>query len=77
MKCIAMLFLTLYSMLNSIINNNKDYGFGESILHQGQLVFHTPPYSLHAVYLHDSADFTGKVNAFKYAVNSLLELVIS
>ncbi|XP_054742981.1 bridge-like lipid transfer protein family member 1 isoform X6 [Anastrepha obliqua] len=43
-----------------IINNNKDYGFGESILHQGQLVFHTPPYSLHSVALHDSADFNGK-----------------
>ncbi|XP_039950493.1 transmembrane protein KIAA1109 isoform X2 [Bactrocera tryoni] len=43
-----------------IINNNKDYGFGESILHQGQLVFHTPPYSLHSVSLHDSNDFNGK-----------------
>ncbi|XP_017486046.1 PREDICTED: uncharacterized protein KIAA1109 [Rhagoletis zephyria] len=43
-----------------IISNNKDYGFGESILHQGQLVFHTPPYSVHSVLLHDSADFNGK-----------------
>lgn len=45
----------------SIINNKKDYGFGESMLHQGQLVFHTPPYSLNSVSLQDSADFNGKV----------------
>ncbi|KNC30209.1 hypothetical protein FF38_06938 [Lucilia cuprina] len=51
-----------------IINNNKDFGFGESILHQGQLVFHTPPYSLHSVYLHDSADFTGKGKLYRPAV---------
>ncbi|XP_059220164.1 bridge-like lipid transfer protein family member 1 isoform X5 [Stomoxys calcitrans] len=58
-----------------IINNNKDYGFGESILHQGQLVFHTPPYSLHSVSLHDSADFTGKGKQYRppTAVNGSLK----
>ncbi|XP_075153250.1 transmembrane protein KIAA1109 homolog tweek isoform X3 [Haematobia irritans] len=58
-----------------IINNNKDYGFGESILHQGQLVFHTPPYSLHSVSLHDSADFTGKGKLYRppAAVNGSLK----
>lgn len=52
----------------SIINNNKDYGFGESILHQGQLVFHTPPYSLHSVSLHDSNDFNGKGKHYRPSV---------
>ncbi|XP_017025561.1 bridge-like lipid transfer protein family member 1 isoform X1 [Drosophila kikkawai] len=50
-----------------IINNNKDFGFGESILHQGQLVFHTPPYSLHCVSLYDSADFNGKGRLYRPA----------
>ncbi|XP_031778307.1 transmembrane protein KIAA1109 isoform X11 [Nasonia vitripennis] len=31
----------------------KDKGFGQSILHDGQLVFHTPPYSLQDVTLQD------------------------
>uniref|UniRef100_A0A1I8N1J1 Bridge-like lipid transfer protein family member 1 C-terminal domain-containing protein n=1 Tax=Musca domestica TaxID=7370 RepID=A0A1I8N1J1_MUSDO len=58
-----------------IINNNKDFGFGESILHQGQLVFHTPPYSLHSVSLHDSAEFTGKGKLYRppTAVNGSLK----
>ncbi|XP_051858980.1 transmembrane protein KIAA1109 homolog isoform X2 [Drosophila albomicans] len=51
-----------------IINNNKDFGFGESILHQGQLVFHTPPYSLHCVSLYDSVDFNGKGKLYRPAV---------
>ncbi|KAH8323336.1 hypothetical protein KR067_005364 [Drosophila pandora] len=50
-----------------IINNNKDFGFGESILHQGQLVFHTPPYSLHCVSLYDTADFNGKGRLYRPA----------
>lgn len=51
----------------SIINNSKDFGFGESILHQGQLVFHTPPYSLHCVSLYDAADFNGKGKLYRPA----------
>lgn len=31
----------------------KEKGFGQSILHDGQLVFHTPPYSLQDVSLQD------------------------
>ncbi|XP_023176913.2 transmembrane protein KIAA1109 homolog isoform X3 [Drosophila hydei] len=50
-----------------IINNSKDFGFGESILHQGQLVFHTPPYSLHCVSLYDAADFNGKGKLYRPA----------
>ncbi|XP_030565020.1 transmembrane protein KIAA1109 homolog isoform X2 [Drosophila novamexicana] len=51
-----------------IINNNKDFGFGESILHQGQLVFHTPPYSLHCVSLYDADDFNGKGKLYRPAM---------
>ena len=33
----------------------KDPGFGQSILHEAQLVFHTPPYNTHDVSIHDTA----------------------
>ncbi|XP_046668210.1 transmembrane protein KIAA1109 homolog isoform X3 [Homalodisca vitripennis] len=33
----------------------KDPGFGQSILHEAQLVFHTPPYNSHDVSIHDTA----------------------
>ncbi|XP_033221657.1 transmembrane protein KIAA1109-like [Belonocnema kinseyi] len=36
-----------------IYEPGKDKGFGQSILHPGQLVFHTPPYSLQDVTLQD------------------------
>lgn len=62
-------WLTLnLKFLFSIINNNKDFGFGESILHQGQLVFHTPPYSLHCVSLYDADDFNGKGKLYRPAM---------
>ncbi|XP_037958120.1 transmembrane protein KIAA1109 homolog isoform X2 [Teleopsis dalmanni] len=51
-----------------VLNNNKDYGFGESILHQGQLVFHTPPYSLQLL-LHDSSDFNGKSKHYCFSAD--------
>jgi hypothetical protein len=31
----------------------KEKGFGQSILHDGQLIFHTPPYSLQDISLQD------------------------
>ncbi|XP_063974640.1 bridge-like lipid transfer protein family member 1 isoform X5 [Diachasmimorpha longicaudata] len=34
-------------------NSGKDKGFGQSILHEDKLVFHTPPYSLQDVSLQD------------------------
>ncbi|XP_055381705.1 bridge-like lipid transfer protein family member 1 isoform X2 [Condylostylus longicornis] len=37
-----------------ILNKSKEVGFGESILHKGKLVFHTPPYSLRPVILCDN-----------------------
>lgn len=40
----------------------KEYGFGQSLLHEGQLVFHTPPYSLHPVSLHEINESIGKAN---------------
>ncbi|XP_046477858.1 bridge-like lipid transfer protein family member 1 isoform X1 [Neodiprion pinetum] len=36
-----------------IYETGKEKGFGQSILHEGQLVFHTPPYSLQDVSLQD------------------------
>ncbi|XP_012270662.1 uncharacterized protein KIAA1109 isoform X2 [Orussus abietinus] len=36
-----------------IFDSTKDKGFGQSILHDGQLVFHTPPYRLQDVTLQD------------------------
>ncbi|KAK0176217.1 hypothetical protein PV328_000373 [Microctonus aethiopoides] len=36
-----------------IHESGKEKGFGQSILHDGQLVFHTPPYSLQDVSLQD------------------------
>ncbi|KAI5721596.1 hypothetical protein M8J77_022751 [Diaphorina citri] len=35
------------------INDSKDPGFGQSILHESQLVFHTPPYNAPDVAIHD------------------------
>ena len=36
-----------------IYEPGKEKGFGQSLLHDGQLVFHTPPYSLQDVLLQD------------------------
>ncbi|KAK9502019.1 hypothetical protein O3M35_012630 [Rhynocoris fuscipes] len=37
-----------------INESGKDPGFGQSILHEAQLVFHTPPYNSHDVNIFDS-----------------------
>lgn len=42
--------------------NSKEYGFGQSLLHEGQLVFHTPPYSLQPVSLQEGNESIGKAN---------------
>lgn len=46
----------------SINPNSKDYGFGQSILYENQLVFHTPPYSLQPVSLQECNEYIGKTN---------------
>lgn len=46
----------------SIHTNNKEYGFGQSILYDGQLVFHTPPYSLQPVSLQECYENIGRTN---------------
>lgn len=46
----------------SIHTNNKEYGFGQSILYDGQLVFHTPPYSLQPVSLQECYENIGRAN---------------
>lgn len=45
-----------------IHTNSKEYGFGQSILYEGQLVFHTPPYSLQPVSLQECYENFGKTN---------------
>lgn len=42
--------------------HSKEYGFGQSLLHEGQLVFHTPPYSLQPVSLQEGHESFGKAN---------------
>uniref|UniRef100_A0AAG5DBD8 Bridge-like lipid transfer protein family member 1 C-terminal domain-containing protein n=1 Tax=Anopheles atroparvus TaxID=41427 RepID=A0AAG5DBD8_ANOAO len=42
--------------------NPREYGFGQSLLHEGQLVFHTPPYSLQPVSLQECYEYIGKPN---------------
>lgn len=46
----------------SINTNSKEYGFGQSILYENQLVFHTPPYSLQPVSLQECNEYIGKTN---------------
>ena len=36
-----------------INESGKDPGFGQSILHENQLVFHTPPYNVIDMTIHD------------------------
>lgn len=40
----------------------KEYGFGQSLLHEGQLVFHTPPYSIQNVTLQECYEYVSKVS---------------
>ncbi|XP_065078677.1 bridge-like lipid transfer protein family member 1 isoform X6 [Ochlerotatus camptorhynchus] len=42
--------------------NPREYGFGQSLLHDEQLVFHTPPYSMQPVSLQECYDYVGKPN---------------
>lgn len=46
----------------SINTNSKEYGFGQSILYENQLVFHTPPYSLQPVSLQECYEYIGRTN---------------
>ncbi|XP_058456070.1 bridge-like lipid transfer protein family member 1 isoform X4 [Malaya genurostris] len=45
-----------------IYPNSRDYGFGQSLLHEDQLVFHTPPYSLQPVSLQECYEYVGRPN---------------
>ncbi|XP_038111246.1 transmembrane protein KIAA1109 isoform X3 [Culex quinquefasciatus] len=42
--------------------SSREYGFGQSLLHVDQLVFHTPPYSLQPVSLQECYEYVGKPN---------------
>ncbi|CRK93957.1 CLUMA_CG007483, isoform B [Clunio marinus] len=43
-----------------IIGGNKEFGFGQSLVHDNQLVFHTPPYSLQTISLQECYEYIGK-----------------
>lgn len=45
--------MTVLFLFDRIFEAGKEKGFGQSILHEDQLVFHTPPYSLQDVTLQD------------------------
>lgn len=44
------------SIFNRIQEPGHDPGFGQSILHEGQLVFHTPPYGSQDISLQEPAN---------------------
>lgn len=55
-----------------IISNglSKEYGFGQSLVHEGQLVFHTPPYSLQSISLQECSEYINK-NTSRASKNTL------
>lgn len=48
----------------------KEYGFGQSLMHEGQLVFHTPPYSLESISLQECYEYINK-NTCRASKNTL------
>lgn len=57
LKVVELIFDSIFS----IHSNPKEYGFGQSLLHEEQLVFHTPPYSLQPVSLQECYEYINKV----------------
>lgn len=53
----------MYFHYFSIHTNIKEFGFGQSLLHEGQLVFHTPPYSLQTISLQECYEYINKTSA--------------
>jgi hypothetical protein len=43
-----------------VMNAAKEYGFGQSLMHDGMLVFHTPPYSLQTISLQECYEYINK-----------------
>lgn len=43
-----------------IIPGNKEFGFGQSLVHDGHLVFHTPPYSSQTISLQECYEYINK-----------------
>ncbi|CAD7085829.1 unnamed protein product [Hermetia illucens] len=54
-----------------ILPGPREFGFGESILHDGQLVFHTPPYSLRPIFLYDSNELYDQFKIKRIIENSI------
>ena len=44
----------------NIMPGNKEFGFGQSLIHDGHLVFHTPPYSLQTISLQECYEYINK-----------------
>ena len=76
MLCLVLLS-NMFCFSSRIFEGDKDYGYGQSILHEGSLVFHTPPYGSQDVTLYDpscysrvnpqgSSGLTPKVQAFLF-----------
>lgn len=63
-----------YFFLFRINETGKDPGFGQSILHENQLVFHTPPYNSHDVSIHDTAAVWNEIK--QNTVNVKVRLVL-
>jgi hypothetical protein len=42
------------------IISTKEFGFGQSLFHEGLLVFHTPPYSLQSISLQECFEYINK-----------------
>jgi hypothetical protein len=53
-----------------IISTAKEYGFGQSLFHEGMLVFHTPPYSLQSISLQECYEYINK-NTSRTSKNTL------
>lgn len=53
-----------------IMTQTKEYGFGQSLMHEGQLVFHTPPYSLQPISLQECFEYINK-NTSRTSRNTL------
>lgn len=54
-QCLSYCLIYTYLLINFRVNEpGKDPGYGQSILHEGQLIFRTPPYVLDKIMLQDA-----------------------
>lgn len=78
MELVDFLLLLLFYRVNE---SGKDPGFGQSILHDCQLIFHTPPYNIGSgVVIHDhpvpqwpNIRFVNKVKKMSLSVSNMVK----